>query len=470
MDLPGVRGHDRLTRILCGVARNPSAPPEVVRRLLRLPVTARVVARHRPDLTGEQTDAILALGDVESAVALASNQQSPLPVRWRLAAHPDPRVRSAVAGPALPVTLFKRLAADPDTAVRCSVAGHDRTPDDVHLRLALDPAPQVRQAVAERWRRAPEPVRRALLTDPHPGVRAAALSPGHPAPPPDLHAPLLADEATRHLMVPHVELTDALAADLADAPAPVRVELAGRRDLPTAVRDQLATDTYLDVRLRLLLNPDVPDDLRTRLLADLDAEDRFSKRFIVAQHLANAWQDMAWLRNAPLPERLAYLDSPHPWFRQAVAASPDLPRDAIDRLLADPDVRTRQITAKHHDVPGEALERLVLDHGDLLHVHPLLVNHPSFPADAFTRLARSDSTIARLLALHGSDLPTGLVDHLLDDPELEIRRAAARHPNVPMRRLPALLTGPDPDMAESAGAAPAMPPGWFPRLLAECGL
>ncbi len=167
----------------------------------------------------------------------------------------------------------------------------------------------------------------------------------------------------RHLVVPHLDLTDALAADLADGPEPVRLELAGRRDLPPRIRDRLAADDDLDVRLRLLLNPEVPADLCERVQAGFDAEDR-----------------------------------------------------------------------------------------------------PAFPTDAFPRLARSESTPARLLALHGRDLPESLVAGLLDDPEPEIRRAAARHPNVPLKRLPALLTGPDAEIAEAAGAAPAMPATWFPRL------
>jgi hypothetical protein len=270
-------------------------------------------------------------------------------------------------------------------------------------------------------------------------------------------------------MVPYLDLTDALAADLADGPAPVRRELAGRRALPVRVRDRLAADDDPEVRLRLLVNPDVPAELCEQLRAGLDAEDRF----FVTQYLADAWQDRqltGWLRDAPLAERLTFLSSPHAWFRQTVAASPDLPPHAVDRLLADPDVRTRQITAKHHDVPGATLERLVLDHGDLMQVQPLLVDRPTFPPDAFGRLARSDSTLARLLALHGRDLPVGLVAGLLDDPELEIRRAAARHPNVPLKRLPALLTGPDAEIAEAAGAAPAMPATWFPRLLDQGGL
>jgi hypothetical protein len=212
MDVPGVRGHDRLTRILCGVARNPGAPPAVLRRLVRLPAAARVAARHRTDLTDELTDTIIGLADPESAVALARNPRAPVAVRWRLAGHRNPAVRETVAGPLLPLTLFKRLAADPDTGVRRSVAGHDRTPAEVHLRLAADPEPSVRRAVAERWQSAPEPVRRALLTDPNPAVRAAALSVRHAPPPADLHGPLLADPATRHLVVPYVELTGTLAA------------------------------------------------------------------------------------------------------------------------------------------------------------------------------------------------------------------------------------------------------------------
>ena len=86
-----------------------------------------------------------------------------------------------------------------------------------------------------------------------------------------------------------------------------------------------------------------------------------------------------------------------------------------------------------------------------------LARNPRAPVAVRWRLAGHGNpavpeTAAGPLALHGRDLLMSLVAQLLDDPELEIRRAAARHPNVPLKRLPSLLTG----------AAPAMPATWFP--------
>ncbi|MFC0532112.1 hypothetical protein [Phytohabitans kaempferiae] len=484
MQMPVVNDARRLIRILCGVARNPSVPMDAVRRLLRLPAAAEQIARRRVDITDDLAQAIVDLGDVRAAESLGNNDHLPTGVRWRLVTHPEPSVRASAArhaipervrpGCEVPAAMLTRLAEDPDPQVRARVAEHASTPEDVRARLAADVDPTVRRTIAEWWKDAPESVRRSLLTDVDADVRAAALSPWHPPPPPDLHAVLLADEFTRHLTLPHVRLAPALAAELAASPDDrVRAALAIHPDLPASTREKLTQDSDPLVRIRLVQNPTTPEAVRVRILASLEAEEGQANRFIIPYFLRNAWRDKAslgWLWEAPLDERLAYLDSPHAFFREAVAASPGLPRQAIDRLLADPDIEVRRIAAKTHDAPAQILEQLVRDHGDTMHIRPLLVERPNFPRAAFADFAVSELPRLRRLALCDKDLPANLVDLLTSDPEPHVRRAAAEHPNLTVGCLPALLTDDDLDVVEAAAAAPLLPADWINRLLTQAEL
>lgn len=478
MDAPLIRGRLRHERILRGLARNPAAPPDVVWRLIRLPVVD-VVAHRRTDITDDLAEAIVNIGDVHTSALLGHNNRVPVSVRWRLAGHPDPDVRAAAvrhgapddvpAGREVPSELLRHLAEDPDPTVRAMVAEHSRTPDETRTRLARDPDIEVRKTLAARWQRAPEAVRRALLTDSEPAVRAAALSPWHPPPPADLHELLLGEPLTCSGVIPHVALNEELADRLAAVTDEnVRQALAGHPDLPAAVRDRLAHDPDIAVRLRLVLNPGTPDDLRARLYDRLNAEAGQAERFFVGHFFGNAWLDkrsLGWLREAPLAERLTYLDSPHDFFRRAVASSSGLPEQAIERLLIDPDIETRRIVARANPVPGEVLERLVVDHGETWHIRPLLVERPDFPRDALARFASSDLARLRLLALRNEGLAGEVVTSLAGDSDPHVRRAAAEHPNLPARCLPTLLNDDDPDVAECAGAAPALPIHWMHTLI-----
>ncbi|HYN94292.1 MAG TPA: HEAT repeat domain-containing protein [Pilimelia sp.] len=482
--MPNVAGAHRVTRILLGVARNPAAPSDAVRRLIRSPALAEQVAWRRTDIPDGLAQTILDSGHLPAAEFLGLNDALPTRIRWRLATHPSPTVRAAAAGHAVPErvrpgcevppALLAHLASDPDPLVRARVAEHSATPDEVRAGLAADREPSVRKTVAERWTQAPDAVRRCLLTDPDPEVRAAALSPWHSPPPPELHADLLGHDATRHLVLPYIRLTPDAAAELAASPDDmVRAALAAHPGLPPSTRERLAHDPEVVVRVYLVTNPATPEGLRTQILAGLDAEQGPANGFLIPYFLRNAWRDKAslgWLWEAPLAERLAYLDSPHAFFREAIAASADLPQHAINRLLADPDVQVRRILAKTHDVPGDALEGLVRDHGDSMHLLPLLVERPTFPRSAFADFAVSDQTRLRRLALHDKQLPAHLVGRLAVDSDPYIRRAAAEHPNLPDRCLATLLTDSDLNVAEATGAAPGLPREWVHQLLALAGL
>jgi hypothetical protein len=477
--LPPISDPQRLRRLLFGLARNPAAPPDVLVRLLRLPPAAREIAWRRADVTSELGEQILNLGDAQAAASLGHNRRLPTSIRWQLATHPDPDVRASAArqirpkdltpGCEVPQALLMQLADDPHPTVRARIADHPDTPTSILTRLASDPDADVRKTLAQRWTAPPADIHRVLLTDPAPAVRAAALSLWHPAPPQALLPSLLAEPETCADAVPHAALTDELARHLARSPDPlVREALARHRDLPAPVREVLAHDPDPIPRIGLVLSPATPEQTRQQVLASLRADPDDANQCYLSFALGNAWKDrsqLGWLRALPLPQRLAYLESPHTFFRQALADSPDLPDDAVLRLLADPDPQTRRIAARNHDVPGPILEQLVTEHGEDHSFRPLLIEHPNFPPDAFSRFAKSHDTRLRRLACQHPGLPADLVAVIAADPDPATRRAAAEHPNLTADCLPRLLTDDDLDVAEAAATSRAIPETWMRTLL-----
>ncbi|MCS7477720.1 hypothetical protein ACFFQW_47125 [Umezawaea endophytica] len=249
---------------------------------------------------------------------------------------------------------------------------------------ARDGDPLWRAAVANSWVAMPEALRRELLDDPDAGVRKAAAGYPHPPAPVDLHAGLLADEATREAVASYAELT-------AEA------------------------------------------------------------------HL-------------PLAERVAHLDSPIPCFRLCAAMSADLPEDVVRRLHSHEDVQVRRTVAQRSDTPGAVLEALVAEHGEALKHRPLLVEHPNFPPEAFTRLAVAENPRRRSLAARGPDLPADVLTALARDTDASVRGAVARHRNLPVPVLLTLLADEDQEVAEAASTNPALPSDAMRDLLDRAGL
>ncbi|WP_232323862.1 hypothetical protein [Catenuloplanes japonicus] len=86
--------------VLLGLAENPALPEALMRRMIGLEFAGGQIAR-RPDLPGSLIAEIMASGDEWLLRALARNPRLSSDTRLRLAAHHDPRVREALAAPAL---------------------------------------------------------------------------------------------------------------------------------------------------------------------------------------------------------------------------------------------------------------------------------------------------------------------------------------------------------------------------------
>ncbi|WP_369776409.1 hypothetical protein [Streptomyces sp. R33] len=208
---------------------------------------------------------------------------------------------------------------------------------------------------------------------------------------------------------------------------------------------------------------------RDRLLARVEAEDAAGSD---AAAFALHWSPYSpsWLRDAPLAERLTYLQCPHAVFRREVAAGRDLPDEAWSQLDADPDVSVRRAAAHRPSTPPHVLLKLLRTHGEVSHVRPLLVDHPNFPRQALRGFMDEPDPRVRVLALKDPELPVADLRQLAACADSFLRAGTARHPNITTELLELLLADPEPKVADDAAANPALPRAQMDRILARAGL
>lgn len=335
--------------------------------------------------------------------------------------------------------------------------------------LAASSDPKLRAMVAESWRDQPTVVQVALLNDPDPGVRGAATRAEHPGVPPEHYERCLADPAVQANVALRLPLTpeqfDQL---LTTGDKTVLHVVAGNPHLTADMVARLQNSAAPSVRIEVAHSRHVTPETRDRLLALVEAEDAAGS---IDANVALQWSsyEPRWLRDAPLAERLTYLDCPHAVFRRVLAASRDLPDQAWQRLDHDPDVSVRRAAARRPDTPPQVLLRLLRDHGEVFHIRPLLVDHPNVPRRALRRFMDEPDPRVRVLALEDPDLPVSELRRLAACEESFLRVGVARHPNVTAELLERLPADPEPKVADDAAANPVLPRARMDRILAEAG-
>ncbi|WP_369776413.1 hypothetical protein [Streptomyces sp. R33] len=173
--------------LLSGLGRNPAAPADVMVRLAAHAAGRHGLESRKGQLPDAVVEALLTNGGSDTAVSLHGRRISPA-MRRRIAAHPDPAIRSAFAD-------FVRHMVERAVpmGIKDLVEAYDRPP----LELAATSDPKLRAMVAVVWRDRPMAVQVALLTDPDPDVRAAASRSEHPGVPEMLYERCLADPAVQ---------------------------------------------------------------------------------------------------------------------------------------------------------------------------------------------------------------------------------------------------------------------------------
>lgn len=451
---------DRGTALLLGLARNPAAAEDVLVRLAQHPRAAREMSWRRNVLSDPVVVAILAHRDPRAVLHLHPRRVSAAMIA-RIARDPDPAIHDALGR-------FVRHMVE--RGVPLGIEDLEDCYGQPRSVLARDPDPRIRAAVAAAWWTRPADTHAALLTDADPTVREVASRGHQPPVPVELRPACLADPATRANIAPYAELTAQDAMSLATDPDEHVREAAARN--PTLTREavaMLAADPHPFVRGNIVLHRLVDEDTRDRLYAQLAAEAATGD---IDAQVALEWNPLEpdWVRELPLPARLAYLDSTHVVFRRALAESRDLPPHAWQRLDRDPDRAVRHLAALRPDAPPAVLEQFVRTFGDNDPHLPSLVDHPNFPRHRLPSFVDESDPRVRRVALKDPSLPIDLLARLATDPDAYVRQGTASHPGLDTATIDALLADDDADVLSNTAANPALPPAQVQRILAYAGL
>ncbi|MFI1941166.1 Mucin-2 [Streptomyces purpureus] len=452
-----------------GVAANPALPTPLLLRLIAFDAGGPgppFPALHRPGLPEQAVAAVLTHPVVGTRVQFAMSGQAEPEQRARLADDLSPTVRAAVAyGPEwthdprtkvrpLPDAVCGRLLDDPEPSVRSALLDSPHVAPSFLASLVRHPDPAARRAALRVWNELTADGRATLLEDPDPEVRrsAALLACPYDA---RLTAALLRDpaalpETLRRGLVSRADAERFLAEGVHLA------ELAGNPSLPADLVNRLAVDPDEGVRLAVSLRPELTEARR----AAID--------FTVAPH---ARGEVDWVAAGIADQGVLHqaATSTHPLLRRAAARSPHLPPGLLRLLSQDPDPVVRTHLAIHHpDTPGEVLMSVYARLGGTFSAW-MATGHPRFPREGLAaRYADHPEAIYRQLAVRDPAAGPGMIERLSHDPDVRTRQAATRDPRLPLPRLLEALALPD--LASSAGANPALPPGEMAAVMDEAGV
>ncbi|WP_329276222.1 variant leucine-rich repeat-containing protein [Streptomyces sp. NBC_01451] len=445
---------------LSGLGRNPAVPPDLLVRLAAHKAGRHGMSLRRGRLEDAVVEALLTHGDDMTAVRLHGDRISPA-MRRRIAEHPDPAIRDAYGD-------FVRDMVD--RGVTIGIDDLEEAYGRPRTELAAAPDARLRAAVARAWYGRPLSVQVGLLADPDPQVRAAATEQKKPGVPPEWRDRCLADPAVRVNVARYTPLTlDQFAQLMRSQEREVFQAVAGNPYLSAEMVARLLDVEDPLVRVTVAQSRHVDDETRDRLYALVEAEQADGS---IEADVALNWNfaEPEWLYEAPLNERMTYLDCRYTIFRRVLASCHDLPAEAWHRLDNDPELAVRRAAARRPGTPSDVLERLVRSDGDVLHIRPLLVDHPNFPRHTLRTFVDEPSPNVRYLALQDPELPVTALQQLASAAEPFLRRGVARHPNITDALLEQLLSDPDPQVADDAAANSALRPTRMHRILTAAGL
>ncbi|MET8446771.1 hypothetical protein [Streptomyces sp. NPDC005209] len=408
---------------LRGLTCNPALPGVVLRRLLEfedLSTSPRWLTWRKLD--AEATAIVVTAARREFRLDVLENASADVDELARLAHDEDPQVRLVYAallsefGRRIPPGMPEVLARDSDPKVRRTVARCPGLTHAVQDRLVEDEHPGVRAAVLspELWERLAPPVRERLLDDPAPQVREKL-------------AELLRVEVEKE--------PEALTARarVTHADPHVRREAAGDPDVPLALALRLAHDPEGAARFALSMREDLTEEQRASISCEIPP-----------------WvPEPRWIQDqATEPEHaLRIAASAHVGLRRALAMQPHLPDDVVARLAADEDPEVRNLLCHHcQDAPHELLVEVYATAED--RSWSRLRGQPNFARPGLARFADDPNPRLRHAALDDPDAGPELPLRLADDPE--VGEWAVRDPRFPADELLRRLTLPSSARAAAA--------------------
>ncbi|MEU8622010.1 Mucin-2 [Streptomyces sp. NPDC048623] len=453
---------------LDGIARNPALTTPLLLRLLAFDGGGDGPPRHalqRAELPEPAVAVILAHPNPRARIDFAMSARAEPAQRARLADDPSPKVRAALAyGPErlprttvepLPDAVCARLLDDPDPSVRAALLDSPHLAPSFVASMAAHRDPAARRVAVRAWKILPPGERSALPADPDPEVRRAAA----------LEECRWDAHVTAELLRDPKSAAEALRRGLlvrADAERCVAerthlAALAENPSLPADLVERLAVDPDEAVRLAVSLRPEL-DETR-RMAIDFTAGD--FDRGDVVQWVRDGLADPEVLRRAAT--------STHPLLRRAAAQSPHLPPDLLRLLARVEDPVLENLLGIHHpDTPEEVLMRVFARLGGTFSAW-MAETHPRFPREGLAvRYADHPDGNYRRLAVRDPAATPELIERLSHDPAVWTRQAAAGDPRLPLHRLREALHVPE--LASSAGANPALPEDEMAAVLDRAGV
>ncbi|MFG3347952.1 Mucin-2 [Streptomyces sp. NPDC048018] len=452
-----------------GIARNPALPTPLLLRLLAVDGGGDRPPRdalQRAGLPEPAVGVILAHPNPGARIDFAMSARAEPAQRARLADDPSPKVRAALAyGPEvydprtkvapLPDAVCARLLDDPDPSVRAALLDSPHLAPSFVASMAPHHDPAARRCAVRAWEILPPGQRLALLADPDAEVRrAAALW-----------------ECRRD-----ARLTAELLRDPESAAEAQRCGLLGRADAERCVAERthlaaLAENPSLPADLveRLAVDPDEDVRLAVSVRPELDETRRMAIDFTAGEF--DRGDGVRWVRDGLAdPEVLRRAAaSAHPLLRRAAAQSPHLPSDLLCLLarVEDP-VLENLLGIYHPDTPEEVLMRVFARLGGTFSAW-MAETHPRFPREGLAvRYADHPDGNYRRLAVRDPAATPELIERLSHDPAVWTRQAAAGDPRLPFHRLREVLHVPE--LASSAGANPGLPEEEMAGVLDRAGV
>ncbi|KIR61300.1 hypothetical protein [Micromonospora haikouensis] len=197
--------------------------------------------------------------------------------------------------------------------------------------------------------------------------------------------------------------------------------VAMRADLTLDVIEEILASGHHRLLHSLALNPQLPHTVRMRLAAHTDP----AVRAALAAHA----------RDAPRELYEQLIDDPDTRVRSNLAERDDVPADLLARLAGDPDPQVRATLARWWTQAPEAIRRALLtDPVDEVRAaacatYYARLPHPVPPPDLVTGLLADPVT--RAGAVRHAILTPQLAAQLAGDPDHQVRRQLAEHPQLP---------------------------------------
>ena len=290
------------------------------------------------------------------------------------AAGVDTARRDAAGYPGCPPAILERLAADPDPEVRAAVAGSDEISDNLAWRLADDPSTVVVGAVAA-----------------NPACAVTLLG----------------------------MIADGTVGPSDDRRQAARAEAAANANCPPQVLERLSSDRDINVRSAVAGNVSCPSEIVQRLVCDDWVE-------VAQEAAANPACGESTVQQIATNSQEADLVA-------ATARNPNCPRWLLQRLAQHDAWEVRRSVAGRADCGPSTFQRLSHDHDE--DVRGAVAANPACAAHVLGRLAVDTIDDVRAAVAANLNCPPRVLRRLKSDPIAAVKQIAAAN-SAALGRVP----------------------------------